>query len=200
MARRVVVTGIGLVSPLAVGTEATWEALVAGRGGIGPITRFDTTGFSARIAAEVKEFPTERFLEPKEARKYDTFVHYAVAASELALTAAGYVVSADNAEPGAVVIGSGIGGLPSICGNHLDLVHKGPRRVSPFFIPGSIVNMPSGLVAITPNQGAQQRHLYCSTGAHAIADVSVHQARVLRCGAGGRDRSRDRLAVAGLRT
>ena len=202
MARRVVVTGIGLVSPLAVGTEATWEALVAGRGGIGPITRFDTTGFSARIAAEVKEFPTERFLEPKEARKYDTFVHYAVAASELALTAAGYVVSADNAERVAVVIGSGIGGLPSICENHLDLVHKGPRRVSPFFIPGSIVNMPSGLVAIRtgakgPNSATCTA---CSTGAHAIADACLY----IKHGycdaalAGGTEAVISPLAVAGF--
>lgn len=176
MARRVVVTGIGLVSPLGVGTEATWEALIAGRGGIGPITRFDTTGFSARIAAEVKEFPTERFLEPKEARKYDTFVHYGVAASELALAASGYVVSPENAERVAVVIGSGIGGLPGICENHLDLVQKGPRRVSPFFIPGSIVNMPSGLVAIRtgakgPNSATCTA---CSTGAHAIADACLY--------------------------
>lgn len=176
MARRVVVTGIGLVSPLGVGTEATWEALVAGRGGIGPITRFDTTGFSARIAAEVKEFPTERFLEPKEARKYDTFVHYGVAASELALQASGYVMSPENAERVGVVIGSGIGGLPGICENHLDLVQKGPRRVSPFFIPGSIVNMPSGLVAIRtgakgPNSATCTA---CSTGAHAIADAFLY--------------------------
>ncbi|HPC81895.1 MAG TPA: beta-ketoacyl-ACP synthase II [Thermoanaerobaculaceae bacterium] len=176
MARRVVVTGVGLVSPLGVGTEATWEALVAGRTGIGPITRFDASGYSVRIAAEIKEFPTERFLEPKEARKYDTFVHYGMAASELALKDSGYVVSPENAHRVAVVIGSGIGGLPGICENHLDLVQKGPRRVSPFFIPGSIVNMPSGLVAIRtgakgPNSATCTA---CSTGAHAIADAFLY--------------------------
>ncbi|MGV8041582.1 MAG: beta-ketoacyl-ACP synthase II [Thermoanaerobaculaceae bacterium] len=176
MARRVVVTGIGLVSPLGVGTEATWEALVAGRTGIGPITRFDTTNYSARIAAEIRDFSAERFLEPKEVRKYDTFVHYGVAASELALQASGYAISGDNADRVGVVIGSGIGGLPSICENHLDLVQKGPRRVSPFFIPGSIVNMPSGLVAIRtgakgPNSATCTA---CSTGAHAIADAYLY--------------------------
>ncbi|HPS78683.1 MAG TPA: beta-ketoacyl-ACP synthase II [Thermoanaerobaculaceae bacterium] len=176
MARRVVVTGIGLVSPLGVGTEATWEAAIAGRSGIGLITRFDTTNFSVKIAAEVKGFPTEQFLEPKEARKFDTFLHYGVAAGDLALRSSGYVISAENAERVGVVIGSGIGGLPSICENNQALVQKGPRRVSPFFIPGSIGNMTSGLVAI--RTGAKGPNIAtctaCSTGAHAISDAFLY--------------------------
>jgi 3-oxoacyl-[acyl-carrier-protein] synthase II len=176
MARRVVVTGIGLVSPLGVGTEATWEAVVAGKTGIGPITRFDATSFSVRIAAEVKGFPTEQFLEPKEARKFDLFLHYGVAAADLAMQASGYSISPENADRVGVVIGSGIGGLPSICDNNQDLVQKGPRRVSPFFIPGSIVNMTSGLVAI--RTGAKGPNIAtctaCSTGAHAISDAFLY--------------------------
>lgn len=176
MARRVVVTGVGLVSPLATGTEATWDGLIAGRTGVGPISHFDASGFSVRIAAEVKDFPAEQFLEPKEARKYDRFIHFGIAASELALQSSGYRISAENAERVGVVIGSGIGGLPSICENHQDLQQKGPRRVSPFFIPGSIVNMPSGLVAIRsgakgPNSATCTA---CSTGAHAIADAFLY--------------------------
>lgn len=176
MARRVVVTGVGLVSPLGTGTEATWDGLIAGRTGVGLITHFDASAFSVRIAAEVKDFPVEQFLEPKEARKYDTFIHFGIAASELALQSSGYRITAENAERVGVVIGSGIGGLPSICENFQDLQQKGPRRVSPFFIPGSIVNMPAGLVAIRtgakgPNSATCTA---CSTGAHAIADAFLY--------------------------
>ena len=176
MARRVVVTGVGFVSPLGVGTEATWEGLVAGRSGIGPITRFDATGFSVRIAGEVKGFYPGLVMEPKESRKYDTFVHYGLAATDMALEASGLKITADIAPRVGVVIGSGIGGLPSICENHSTLLEKGPRRVSPFFIPGSIVNMTSGLVSIRtgakgPNSATCTA---CSTGAHAIGDAYLY--------------------------
>lgn len=176
MARRVVVTGVGLVSPLGVGTEETWEGLISGRTGIGPITHFDSTNYSTRIAAEVKGFEPERWLEYKDVRKYDTFVQYAVAAADLAMEMSGLRISAENAERVGVVIGSGIGGLPSICENHQALLEKGPRRVSPFFIPGSIVNMPSGLVAIRlgakgPNSA---NCTACSTGAHSIGDAYLY--------------------------
>jgi 3-oxoacyl-[acyl-carrier-protein] synthase II len=176
MARRVVVTGVGLVSPLGVGTEATWEGLIAGRSGIGPITRFDATSFSVRIAGEVKGFYPGLVMEPKESRKYDTFVHYGLAATDMALEASGLKITAENAARVGVVIGSGIGGLPSICENYSTLREKGPRRVSPFFIPGSIVNMTSGLVSIRtgakgPNSATCTA---CSTGAHAIGDAYLY--------------------------
>lgn len=176
MARRVVVTGVGLVSPLGVGTEPTWQGLVAGKSGIGPITRFDTSDIAVRIAAEVKGFQVEHWLEPKEARKFDLFVHYAVAAADMALAASGFTIGPDNAHRVGVVIGSGIGGLPSIQENHKVLLEKGARRISPFFIPGSIVNMPSGLVSIRtgakgPNSATCTA---CSTGAHAIGDAFLY--------------------------
>jgi 3-oxoacyl-[acyl-carrier-protein] synthase II len=176
MTRRVVVTGVGLVSPLGVGTEATWEGLIAGRSGIGPITRFDATGFSVRIAGEVKGFYPGLVMEPKESRKYDTFVHYGLAATDMALEASGLKITAENAPRVGVVIGSGIGGLPSICENYSTLLEKGPRRVSPFFIPGSIVNMTAGLVSI--RTGAKGPNCAtctaCSTGAHAIGDAYLY--------------------------
>jgi 3-oxoacyl-[acyl-carrier-protein] synthase II len=167
---------VGLVSPLGVGTEATWEGLVAGRSGIGPITRFDATGFSVRIAGEVKGFYPGLVMEPKESRKYDIFIHYGLAATDMALEASGLKITAESAPRVGVVIGSGIGGLPWICENYSTLVEKGPRRVSPFFIPGSIVNMTSGLVSIRtgakgPNSATCTA---CSTGAHAIGDAYLY--------------------------
>jgi 3-oxoacyl-[acyl-carrier-protein] synthase II len=176
MSRRVVITGMGLVTPLGVGTEATWEGLIAGRSGIGPITRFDASAFSARIAGEVKGFNSEDWLEAKEARKYDLFVHFGIAAAELAVRAAELHITAENAPRVGVVIGSGIGGLPGIAENHTALVERGPRRVSPFFIPGTIVNMVAGQVSI--RLGAKGPNVAtctaCSTGAHAIGDAFLY--------------------------
>ena len=176
MARRVVVTGIGLISPLGVGTDATWEGLLAGRSGIGPITRFDASAFSVRIAGEVKGFDVEQWLEPKEARKHDRFCHFAVAAADLALRGSGFEITPANATRVGVVIGSGIGGLPLIEEQHSVFVDKGARRVSPFFIPGAIVNMTSGLVSI--RSGAKGPNMStctaCSTGAHAIGDAFLY--------------------------
>jgi 3-oxoacyl-[acyl-carrier-protein] synthase II len=202
MARRVVVTGIGLVSPLGVGTQATWDGLVAGRSGIGPITRFDTSAHAVKIAGEVKGFDAESYLGPKDVRKFDTFVHYGVAAADMALAQSGFVVSAENADRVGVVIGSGIGGLPMIEDNHAALVEKGPRRVSPFFIPGTIVNMTSGLVAIRsgakgPNSATCTA---CSTGAHAIGDAYLYIQHGY-CDAaicGGTEAVVDPLAIAGF--
>jgi 3-oxoacyl-[acyl-carrier-protein] synthase II len=176
MARRVVVTGIGLVSPLGVGTQATWDGLIAGRSGISLIGGFDTSAHSVKIAGEIKGFDAEHYLGPKDVRKFDTFVHYAVAAADMAVADSGFVVNPENAERVGVVIGSGIGGLQMIEDNHSVLMEKGPRRVSPFFIPGTIVNMPSGLVAIRsgakgPNSATCTA---CSTGAHAIGDAYLY--------------------------
>jgi len=176
MTRRVVVTGIGLVSPVGIGTEATWEGLIQGRTGIGPITHFDASGFAVQIAAEVKDFDAGRWLEAKDVRKYDRFIHFAVAAADEALASSGFAITPDNATRVGVVIGSGIGGLPMIADNDQTLVTRGPRRVSPFFIPGSIANMSPGLVAI--RTGAKGPNMStctaCSTGTHAIGDAFLY--------------------------
>ena len=202
MARRVVVTGVGLVSPLGVGTEATWEGLIAGRSGVGPITRFDASNLPTRIAAEVKGFETEKWLEPKDARRYDLFIHYALAAADLALAWANLKITPEIAERVGVVLGSGIGGLPLICEQHSVLLEKGPRRVSPFFIPGAIINMPSGLVAI--RTGAKGPNMAtctaCSTSAHAIGDAFLYISRGY-CDAaisGGSEAVIDVLPMAGF--
>jgi len=176
MPRRVVVTGLGLISPLGIGTQATWDALVEGRSGVGPITKFDTEGYSVRIAGEVKDFDPGQWFERKEIKKFDTFVHYAVAASEMALEQSGLEIGDDNAHRVGVVIGSGIGGFPMIEKYHQKLLDRGPRKVSPFFIPGSIINMCSGLVSI--RTGAKGPNMAtctaCSTSAHAISDAALY--------------------------
>ncbi len=176
MNRRVVVTGLGLISPLGIGTQATWEGLVAGRSGAGPITLFDTEGFAVRIACEVDGFNVSPWLEPKEARKFDRFVHFAVGASHMALEDSGLKITEANAERVGVVIGSGIGGFPLIERTYEKLLKRGPKRVSPFFIPGSIINMCSGLVSI--QTGAKGPNMAtctaCSTSAHAIGDATLY--------------------------
>ena len=202
MPRRVVVTGVGLISPLGVGTEATWEALIAGKSGVGPITRFDASSFPVRIAGEAKGFDPQQWMDAKEARKFDLFVQYALAASLMAVENAGLAITPEIAERVAVVLGSGIGGLPLIEENHRTLQEKGPRRVSPFFIPGAIINMCSGLVSI--RLGAKGPNMAtctaCSTSAHAITDAYLY----IRHGyadaaiAGGAEAVIDPLAVAGF--
>ncbi|BCW93005.1 3-oxoacyl-ACP synthase [Thermoanaerobaculum aquaticum] len=202
MPRRVVVTGVGLISPLGVGTEPTWEALIAGRSGVGAITKFDASTFPVRIAAEVKGFDPQVWLDAKEARKFDLFVQYALAASLMAVENSGLKITPDVADRVAVVLGSGIGGLPLIEENHRTLQEKGPRRVSPFFIPGAIINMCAGLVSI--RLGAKGPNMAtctaCSTSAHAITDAYLY----IRHGyadaaiAGGAEAVIDPLAVAGF--
>lgn len=202
MPRRVVVTGVGLISPLGVGTEPTWQALIEGRSGIGPITRFDTSAFPVKIAGEVKGFDPQQWMDVKEARKFDLFVQYALAASLLAIEAAGLRITPEIADRVAVVLGSGIGGLPLIEENHTVLQQKGPRRVSPFFIPGAIINMCAGLVSI--RLGAKGPNMAtctaCSTSAHAITDSYLY----IRHGyadvaiAGGSEAVIDPLAVSGF--
>jgi 3-oxoacyl-[acyl-carrier-protein] synthase II len=176
MPRRVVVTGLGLVSPLGIGTEDTWQGLVSGRSGVGGITRFDTSDFSVKIAAEVEGFDSSQWLEHKDLKKFDLFVHYAVAATDEALQHAGLEITEDNAARIGVVIGSGIGGFPMIERNNQILLERGPRRVSPFFIPGAIINMCSGLISIRtgakgPNSATCTA---CSTSAHAIGDAALY--------------------------
>ena len=171
--RRVVLTGVGLVSPLGVGTAATWEALTAGRVGIGPITRFDATDYPCRIAGEVQGFDPLDYVDKKEVKKSDTFIHYGIAASDFALEDAGFEVTPGNADRVGVIIGSGIGGLPLIEQMHRTLLERGPSRISPFFIPGLIVNMAAGQVSIRhgargPNESPATA---CTTGLHAIGDA-----------------------------
>ncbi|MGH9748305.1 MAG: beta-ketoacyl-ACP synthase II [Candidatus Polarisedimenticolia bacterium] len=173
MERRVVITGVGMVSPLGIGNEENWTSLIAGTSGIGPITRFDAGDFACRIAGEVKGFNPEDWVAKKDVKKMDLFIHYAMAASEMALRDAAYQVAPAEAERVGVFIGSGIGGLPSIERQHAALLREGPRRISPFFIVGLIVNMASGQVSIRygakgPNQAACTA---CATGTHAIGDA-----------------------------
>ena len=172
MERRVVITGVGLVSPLGIGTRENWEALLEGRNGIGSITRFDTSDYPAKIAGEVKGFDPSLYSPQKEVKKSDLFIHYALAATQFAMEDSGLRIDASNAERTGVYIGSGIGGLPSIERQHAELLEKGPRRISPFFIVGLIVNLASGQVSI--RYGAKGPNLAnstaCSTGTHAIGD------------------------------
>ncbi|KAA0253857.1 beta-ketoacyl-ACP synthase II [Acidobacteria bacterium ACD] len=174
--RRVVVTGVGLVSPLGLTTAETWSGLLAGRSGIGPITRFDATDYACRFAGEVKGFDPATVLDRKEVKKFDTFIHYAVSAAKQAIADAGLAVPVppEEAEAVGVCIGAGIGGLPLIEETHKTLLEKGPRRVSPFFIPGLIANMPSGLISIlTGAKGPNTATVTaCATSAHALGDAT----------------------------
>jgi 3-oxoacyl-[acyl-carrier-protein] synthase II len=148
LARRVVVTGVGLVSAVGVGTEETWKNLLAGKSGVGPITHFDTAGFPVTIAAEVKGFDPLQFIEKKELKKMGLFIRFALAAAEFAMRQARLDLKPGIADRVGVYIGSGIGGFDVIEREHTALLQGGPRRISPFFIPAAIVNLASGFVSI----------------------------------------------------
>jgi 3-oxoacyl-[acyl-carrier-protein] synthase II len=200
--RRVAVTGVGLVSPLGVGTAVNWSALLEGRSGIGPITRFDAAAYPSRIAGEVKGFDPQDYLDKKEIKKSDTFIHYALAATRFALEDSRLEIDEGNADRVGVVIGSGIGGLPLIESMHQTLLAKGPDRVSPFFIPGLIVNMAAGQVSI--HHGAKGPNTSpataCTTGLHAIGDafrfIQMDEADAMI--AGGAEAVITPLAMAGF--
>jgi 3-oxoacyl-[acyl-carrier-protein] synthase II len=170
--RRVVVTGVGLLTPLGIGTEASWEAIRAGKSGIGPITQFDPTGYSCGIAGEVKGFDPANYIEKKEIKKMGRFIQFAVAAAEGALSDSGLKITPEMAEMVGVYIGSGIGGFEVIEREHLTLLKHGPRRISPFFIPATIINLASGYVSIrTGAQGPNSATATaCTTSAHSIGD------------------------------
>jgi 3-oxoacyl-[acyl-carrier-protein] synthase II len=200
--RRVVITGLGAVTPLGLDVEETWAALCAGRSGIGPITRFDTADFPVTIAGEVKGFDPARYIDKKEVKKMDTFIHYALAAGQMASADSGVRVDAAGAERVGVYIGSGIGGLQAIEEWHTVLQEKGPKRITPFFIPMSIINMASGQLAILlgargPNSAAVTA---CATGNHCIGDAF----RLIQRGdadvmiAGGTEAAITPLGVAGF--
>ena len=171
--RRVVVTGVGLVSPLGVGTEVTWEGLLEGKSGIGPVTSFDTSGIASRIAGEVLNFDPKLYMHRKDIKKTDRFIQLAMAAAQFAMESSGLVIDDSNATKTGVIIGTGIGGLPLIERMHEVQTTKGPERISPFFIPGLIVNMAAGQVSIRygakgPNSAPATA---CTTGLHAVGDA-----------------------------
>jgi 3-oxoacyl-[acyl-carrier-protein] synthase II len=169
----VAVTGVGLVSPLGIGNQENWDALVAGKSGVGPITRFDASAFTCRIAGEVKGFDPSLYMEKKEIKKMDTFIHYAMAAAQFAMNDSGLSVDDGNRERIAVVIGSGIGGLPIIEETQKNYLQRGPRVISPFFITALIANEAAGNVSIKyglkgPNLATVTA---CTTGAHAVGEA-----------------------------
>ncbi len=195
-------TGIGLVTPLAIGTRPTWEALLGGTSGIGPITRFDTAEYPSRIAAEVEGFEPLLYVAKKDVKKSDLFTQYCLAAAGFAMEDAGLEIDDGNRDRVGVIIGSGIGGLPAITATHEILLERGPGRVSPFFIPSQIVNMAAGWVSIRygargPNSAPATA---CTTGLHAVGDAF----RQIQLGfadamiAGGTEASITPLAVAGF--
>jgi 3-oxoacyl-[acyl-carrier-protein] synthase II len=204
--RRVVVTGLGCISPVGNTVEATWAALLAGQSGVGRITKFDASTFSCQIAAEVKGFNVESYMSAKEARTMDTFIHYGIAASAQAVADAGLptgeALSEELAHRIGCVIGSGIGGLPMIEDVHSEYLSRGARRISPFFVPSTIINMISGHVSIRygfkgPNIAIVTA---CTTGLHCIGQAG----RMIEYGdadvviAGGAEASVSPLGMGGL--
>ncbi|WP_333653862.1 beta-ketoacyl-ACP synthase II [Dissulfurispira sp.] len=170
--RRVVVTGLGLVTPLGIGVEASWKSAIEGRSGIVPITQFDASQMPVRIAGEVKGFDPAPYIEAKEIKKMDRFIHFAMAAATMAVEDSGLKITDENAERIGVIIGAGMGGLPAIEHYHKIYLEKGYRRISPFFIPMLIINLASGNVSIKfgakgPNSAAVTA---CATGSHSIGD------------------------------
>ena len=200
--RRVVVTGLGCVSPVGNNVADSWATLVEGKSGIATITKFDATPFSTRFAGEVKGFNIEDYIPGKEARHMDTFIHYGMAAGIQAIADSGLAVTDENADRIGVIVGSGIGGLPMIEETHAELVNRGPRRISPFFVPASIINMISGHLSIKygfkgPNLAIVTA---CTTGLHCIGAA----ARMIEYGdadvmiAGGAESTVSPLGVGGF--
>ena len=170
--RRVVVTGLGVIAPVGIDVPSAWDAIINGRSGIGLITRFDSAAFNTHIAGEVKGFDPAKYMSGKEARRYDSFIHYGIAAAKEALADAGIAANPANPDRYGLSIGSGIGGLPLIQETYAAYLAGGPRKISPFFIPGSIINMISGLISI--EYGFQGPNLAvvtaCSTANHSIGE------------------------------
>lgn len=173
MARRVVVTGLGMVSPLGTGVEKNWSAACSGRSGIGPITRFDASAFSSRIAGEVTDFRSEDFMDRQQVRRFDIFIHYALAAARMAMEDSGLKIDGSNAHRVGCITGSGLGGLSMLEHYHKVLLEKGPHRISPFFIPGIIANMAPGQIAIEfgakgPNISIETA---CAASCHGVGEA-----------------------------
>jgi len=200
--RRVVITGLGIVSPVGIGVTQAWQNIVAGKSGIGRITHFDPTPFACQIAGEVKDFDVTQYLPAKDARRMDRFIHFGLVAGMEAFKDSGIEVTEQNAERIGVNIGSGIGGLPMIEDTHNDFLAGGPRKISPFFIPGTIINMISGNLSIMyglkgPNLAMVSA---CTTGTHCIGE----SARIIEYGdadvmvAGGSEATICSLAIGGF--
>jgi 3-oxoacyl-[acyl-carrier-protein] synthase II len=172
MARRVVITGLGMVTPLGIGVEENWESVLKGKSGIGPITKFDASSFASQIAGEVKEFRSEDFLTPKDAKHLDVFIHYAIASARMAIEDSKLKITPENNNRVGCVTGSGIGGLGTIEFYHKVLLEKGPRRISPFFIPGIIANMAPGQIAIEFGARGPNTCIVtaCAASSHAIGE------------------------------
>jgi 3-oxoacyl-[acyl-carrier-protein] synthase II len=200
--RRVVVTGIGLVTALGTGLEKNWQALMEGRSGIGPITRFDAYDFAARIAGEVRDFNPEDWIERRDIKKMDLFIQYAIAAAEQAMRQSGFKIASDNAERVGVLVGNGIGGLLTLEENHLLYLHTGLKRITPFCIPKLLSNLAPAQIAI--RYGARGVNLAistaCSSGSHAVGEAY----RMIRDGyldaaiAGGSEAALSSLGVGGF--
>ena len=200
--RRVVVTGLGVISPVGNTVPEAWENLIAGKSGIGPITRFDASNFASRIAGEVKGFDVSAYLSAKEARRMDVFIHYGMAAGIQAIRDSGIEVTEANADRIGVNIGSGIGGLPMIEETHDDFLGGGPRKISPFFIPGTIINMISGNLSIMFGMKGPNLSIVtaCTTGLHTIGMsarmIEYGDADVMVCG--GAESTVTNLAIGGF--
>ena len=202
MNKRVVVTGMGMVSPLGIGVQENWEAICQGKSGIGPITRFDTSDFPSKIAGEVKGFNPENYVDKKETKKMDIFIHYALASGMMALKDSQLTIDESNADRVGVLVGAGLGGLSTIEKYHTILLEQGPKKISPFFIPMLIVNLAPGQISIYfgargPNSSVVTA---CATGNHSIGEAT----RIIQRGdadamiAGGAESTITPLAVGGF--
>jgi len=200
--RRVVITGLGIVSPVGSSVDTAWENIVAGKSGIGPIDKFDTSAFAVRFGGLVQGFEVDDYLAPKEARKMDPFIHYGIGAASQAIRDSGLEITEENAERIGVAIGAGIGGIGTIERNHSAYLQSGPRKISPFFVPGAIINMISGHVSIMygikgPNIAVVTA---CTTAAHNIGEA----ARIISYGdadvmiAGGAEYGTTELGLGGF--
>jgi 3-oxoacyl-[acyl-carrier-protein] synthase II len=200
--RRVVITGVGLVVPTGIGVKNAWKNICEGKSGIGPITRFDTNGFETKIAGEVKDFNPDLYIEKKEVKKMDLFIQYAMGAAHEAMEDSNLQITPENADRIGVIVGTGLGGLPTLEKYHQILMEKGPSRISPFFIPMLIANLSSGHIAIRFGAKGPNTCLVtaCATGAHCIGDAY----RAIQYGdadaiiAGGTEANITPLTIAGF--
>jgi 3-oxoacyl-[acyl-carrier-protein] synthase II len=200
--RRVVITGLGIVSPVGNDIDSAWDNIVNGRSGIGRITRFDPSAFNAQIAGEVKDFDITQFMSAKEAKQMDVFIHYGVAAGMQAWRDAGIEITEENADRIGTIIGSGIGGLPRIEETQVEYLERGPRRISPFFVPASLINLISGQLSIMLGLKGPSYAVVsaCTTGLHSIGDA----ARLIEYGdadvmvAGGAESTVSPLGIGGF--
>jgi 3-oxoacyl-[acyl-carrier-protein] synthase II len=200
--RRVVVTGLGLVCPMGIGVEESWKALVEGRSGIGPITLFDASTYPTRIAGEVKGFEPENFMERKEVRRNDRFIHFALAATEMAMKDAGIDMAKEDPERIGAIVGSGMGGLGVLEETHKTLLERGVRKIGPFFIPSLIINLAPGQIALRyglkgPNFSPVSA---CATGNHSIGDAAIYIERGMADAmvAGGTEATITPLGIGGF--